>query len=455
MKKHPLPILVSCVLILASVSVMAAPVEVSVEPELQTGQLYSASTFNITITNNQDFDDIFQLVYSGERLEWRMPGLIAKSVPARSSAVTEVMLYPTGSGKGTFEFTVSAIPFRNPGFQASAEFTLDIPYDFSVRSFLCSYSGSEVSFEALIQAPGDKVLEGEFSVKDSSGKTYGPVLFRETVSGENRIKESFAPEGMLAAGTSTCYLSVGNVSSYFSFSVPPVHSISQKVEERSYGLSKEVLISVTNDGNVVEEGYSFRQSVPLDPMTGMMTRPGDNCAEEGGKMVCTYLVGDISPGATAQVSYTVSYWPAFNGYVLLTVIVIGLVLFSFLRATSPRISKRHSGRGGGTHNIFISVKNPFLHRLNDVVVRDWVSPLAQVLQEEIESARPVVRKLDEGTELIWKLGEMKPREERILQYKVRSLIQGSLKMPGANLKFTTGKEGDKRLKLASNGITLT
>jgi len=433
---------------------MAAPVEVAVEPEVQTGQLYSAVRFNITITNNQDFDDILQLVYSGEHLEWRMPGLIAKSVPGRSSAVTEVMLYPTGSNKGRFEFTVSVIPFRSPTSKASAEFTLDIPYDFSIKSFVCSYSGNEMSFEALVQAPGDKVLEGEFSVKDSLGKTYGPVLFRETVSGEKKITESFAPEGALAAGTATCYLSVSSLTSYFSFSVPPVHSISQKVEERSYGLSKEVVISVTNDGNVIEEDYSFRQSVPLDPMTGMMTKAGDDCADEKGTMVCTYLVGDISPGATAQVSYTVSYWPAFNGYLLLIVIVIGLVLFSFLRVTSPRILKRHSRRGDGMHNIFISVKNPFFHRLNDVVVRDWVSPLAQVLQEEIESTKPVLRKVDEGTELIWKLGEMKPREERILQYKVRPLVQGSLKMPGAHMKFTTGKEGDKRIKLASNGITL-
>src|SRR4030067_991934 len=150
MKKHPLPILVSCVLILASASAMAAPVEVSVEPDVQTGQLYSASSFSITITNTQDLDDIFQLVYSGEHMEWRMPGLIAKNVPAHSSAVTEVMLYPTGSSRGRFEF----------------------------------------------------------SVKDSSGKIHGPVLFRETVSGEKKITKSFAQEKALAGGTATCYLSV-------------------------------------------------------------------------------------------------------------------------------------------------------------------------------------------------------------------------------------------------------
>ncbi len=213
------------------------------------------------------------------------------------------------------------------------------------------------------------------------------------------------------------------------------------------------MISITNDGNVVEKDYSFQQKTPLDPMTGMMTKPAGNCRDEEGVMVCNYIVGDIKPGTTARVSYMVSYWPAFNGYIMLTVIIIGLVLFSFLRVTTPRILKHHSKRGEDMHNIFIQVTNPFFHKLNDVVVRDWVSPLAQVLHEEIESTKPVMRRLEDGTELIWKLGEMKPREERILQYKVRSLVHGSLKMPGARLKFTTDR-GEKRIKLASNGITL-
>jgi len=153
------------------------------------------------------------------------------------------------------------------------------------------------------------------------------------------------------------------------------------------------------------------------------------------------------------VTYSVSYWPMINGYALIAVVMIGLVAFSFMKATTPRIVKRHSRKGEDRHNVSIHVTNPFFHRLSDVVVRDWVSPLGQVLQEEIESAKPAIRSQDEGTELIWKLGDMKPREERILQYKVRPLMRGSLKMPGAQLKFNTDK-GDKRIKLISNGITL-
>jgi len=454
MKKYLLPILVSCTVILTSFSVLAFPVEVAIQPTEQSGQLYSVMKFNLTITNNQNFNDIFQIVVSGEHMEWEMPGLIAKNVPAQSSEETDIVFYPTGKSKGKFEFTVSVESLRNPNVKDSAKLIIEIPYDFKVKSFSSSYSDNSVNFNAIVQTDEQRTLQGAFGLKDSSGRTVGNVPFTETVNGEETITASFMPEEKLVAGTYTSSISVGNdIIVYYTFSIPPVRSISQKVEETSTGFSKEVTISITNEGNVIEKDYSFQQKTPLDPVTGMMTKPAGNCRDEQGVMVCNYLVGEIKPGATAQVSYTVSYWPAFNGYILLTVIVISLVLFSFMRVTTPRILKHHSRKGENSHNIFIQVKNPFFHKLNDVVVRDWVSPLAQVLHEEIESTKPVIRRLEEGTELIWKLGEMKPREERILQYKVRSLVHGSLKMPGAHLKFTAGK-GEKKIKLSSNGITL-
>jgi hypothetical protein len=434
---------------------LASPVDVAVQPAEQSGQLYSVMKFRMTITNNQDFEDVFQIVISGEHMEWNMPALIAKTLGAHSSAETDLVFYPTGASKGRFAFTASVNSLKNPDVTASADFFIDIPFDFTVKSFSSSYSGNTVTFNAVVQTAEQKTVEGVFILKDGSGRTVGTVPFKETVNGEKTITASLTPGEKLAAGTYTTSISSGNqVVSNSSFSIQAVRSITQKVEETSTGFSKEVMIAVTNDGTVTEKDYTLQQKIPLDPMTGMMTKPSGNCRVEEGTMDCSYPVGEIKPGATAYVTYTVSYWPAFNGYILLTVIVASLVLFSFLKTTTPRIFKDHSRKGEGVHNIFIQVKNPFFHRLNDVVVRDWVSPLAQVLHEEIESTRPVMRGLEDGTELIWKLGEMKPREERILQYKVRSLVHGNLKMPGAHMKFTTGK-GEKRIKLSSNGIMLS
>ena len=453
MKRHLASLMVFFVLILTTCSVLASPVEVSIEPESQAGEVYSLMRFALTITNNQDFDDIFQVVFSGPHLEWNMPSIIAKAVPAHSSGETEVVFYPTGDRAGKFDFSISVNSLRNPDSKASAGFTIEVLGDY-VKSFSSSVSGNRVFFTAVVQTSEEKIVEGAFTVKDSSGKVVISVPFKETVNGEKTISRSFDPGERLQAGTYTSQVSMGQNTKDYTFTIQPMRSITESVEETPGLLAKEVVVSITNGGNVMESDYALQTKEPLDAITGLLTKPADNCREEGGSMTCDYIVSEIRPGTTAYVTYSVSYWPAFSGYILLAAITLGLVLYSFLHTTTPRIVKNNSRRGEGLHNVFIQISNPFFHRLNDVVVKDSVSPLAQVLHQEIESTIPVIRRLEDGgTELIWKLGEMRPREERVLQYKVRSLINGSLKMPGASLKFSTGKS-ERKIRLSSNGITL-
>ena len=134
----------------------------------------------------------------------------------------------------------------------------------------------------------------------------------------------------------------------------------------------------------------------------------------------------------------------------MALIAIGLAAFSFFRAAKPKLRKKHMRKGGNTHSIILELKNPFYHKLRNVMVRDWVSPLASVMHEEISSTKPVIRKSEAGTELVWRLGNMLPREERILNYKIKTLIQGSLKMPRAYARFDTDK--GKKFKIYSKPL---
>jgi hypothetical protein len=68
MKRYAFTALVSLMLILSAASALAYPVEVTVEPVSQAGKLYSPIAYNMTITNNQGYDDIFQIVYSGDKI---------------------------------------------------------------------------------------------------------------------------------------------------------------------------------------------------------------------------------------------------------------------------------------------------------------------------------------------------------------------------------------------------
>ncbi|MEM5812432.1 MAG: hypothetical protein QW286_01820, partial [Candidatus Aenigmatarchaeota archaeon] len=317
-------------------SVCASPVEVSVEPKEQEGQLYSISKFRLTIWNNQNFHDSFQIVFSGPHLEWLMPSRIAQGVDANSYEENEVVFYPTGANKGKFEFTVSVNSLKNPNVKASESFVLDIPYDVSLKSLTAEASGNSINFVLKVKSPEEKTVKGVFSLKDASGKSLGSVSFEEKISGDGTITRILSLGEILSAGTYTAEAETDEgMRIYSQLSVSPVRNMIQTVEETSGLLVKEVKISIYNAGNVLERNYPVQHEMPIDFMTGLMTKPDDNCREESGKMICNYIVSEIKPGSTAQVTYTVNQWPALNGYIILTIIVISLVLYSFLRVTTP------------------------------------------------------------------------------------------------------------------------
>ncbi len=126
-------------------------------------------------------------------------------------------------------------------------------------------------------------------------------------------------------------------------------------------------------------------------------------------------------------------------------IIFVVASFSLLRAAKPSIMKSSVKKTVNMHSIILEIKNPFLHHLKDVVIRDWVSPLASVMCKEIGTLKPVLKKSGAGTELIWKLGEIKPKEVRYLSYKIKTLVEGNLKMPRAYARFRTPKGGRFRI----------
>ena len=84
-------------------------------------------------------------------------------------------------------------------------------------------------------------------------------------------------------------------------------------------------------------------------------------------------------------------------------------------------------------------------------MRDFVSPLAKVARE-FEHTKPIIKKSEAGTELIWKIGKMKPREVRVLSYKIKNLVEGNLKMPKAYVRFRDNN--GNRVRIYSGHLTI-
>ena len=66
--------------------------------------------------------------------------------------------------------------------------------------------------------------------------------------------------------------------------------------------------------------------------------------------------------------------------------------------------------------------------------------------------KPLVRRSDAGTELIWKLGDIKPKETRIITYPIKALVSGNLKMPKAYIRFN--KPNGKLRRLFSKPLII-
>ncbi|MCK4236463.1 MAG: hypothetical protein KAX38_05040, partial [Candidatus Krumholzibacteria bacterium] len=201
-----------------------------------------------------------------------------------------------------------------------------------------------------------------------------------------------------------------------------------------------VRIVVSNEGNDREE-YKVTQSVP----TGFITflPPPESCEDEA----CEWTL-HLDPYETLEVIYRIEYWPIFLEGLVVAVLFVSFVAFTWSRINFPKLSKelRRSGKG---YTAVIEIRNAG-NRITNVVVRDVVSPLFDI-KEDFETLQPVVKRGEDGTELVWSLGVLNPKEHRILHYKIRPLVGGKLRLPKAYMRFLTRT---KKSKAYSNDLTV-
>jgi len=106
---------------------------------------------------------------------------------------------------------------------------------------------------------------------------------------------------------------------------------------------------------------------------------------------------------------------------------------------------------GNEVSISLSIKNR-RRQMSKVIVRDVVPHYFSVISS-FATVKPLIRKIAEGTELIWRIGDMKAHEERVLQYKIKAIkdFVGKVRLPSAHMR--ADYEG-KPLSKRSNSLSL-
>ncbi|MEA3229979.1 MAG: hypothetical protein U9P44_03615, partial [archaeon] len=156
-----------------------------------------------------------------------------------------------------------------------------------------------------------------------------------------------------------------------------------------------------------------------------------------------------SDGDTYEVYLTVNYWIAY-----LAVLVLAVSLFYVFRAFErPRVKKIHVKKGN-VHSIHIHVKNNSIRPIENVIITDYVPSVLHVLSNF--TVKPTtMKKHHDSLELIWKIGKLKSKEERVLTYKVKPVVEvdGGITMPPVMICAVNSR--GMREKVMSRSVALS
>ncbi len=435
-------------------SVLAQGIDVFVSPDKLTAYAYKPVYYQAVVVNNNPDAAGLTIKITGPHPEWIAPADLFVKLEAGQAKTYSLNFYPTGLDRGIFDYKIIVESYD--GFTDSADISLAVSDPVIVKDFKAEFT-NELMVTAVLDSVVKQDLELVFDVLNFEGVDVATLTVKlDDVEGENGISRQIILPKTLPAGIYKVKLNVfgeniANTNAEQSFELPVIHNVIEKVQKVSTPLYDFYTVIVENSGNVVED-YTTYKSVSSNLVMGFLTRPRD-CRVEGGSTICQYTVSGLKPGEQKQISYRVEYWPLLIPYSIVGVIIIVIAVASFRTVTKPTINKRYSKKSGNAYSMILQIKNPFYYNLENVILRDWISMLASVLPEEFDSVKPVIKRSDAGTELVWNLGNVKPNEERIITYKIRPVVEGTgLKMPEASMRYTDNK--GRTGKINSNEIVL-
>jgi hypothetical protein len=436
-KKKMLPMLVFCLLV--TVPGSQAFLELDAAVNEKTVYLGDLATFDLTVRNYMALDSTLQMQVSGDPQEWVSTFPEFVKVPGGGTSNFSVEFFPRGESVGTFTYSVQVTSHTPPSKLStdSHDFTMHVIRPLDIEDFAASKSGDNLFLSMILNSKAPDQASLDFIIRDYKGQTIKEFSLTASVNGLTAVEETVQLPGDMLAGDYNveAYLTGTPVKAESMFTVIPVHRVTEAVKKTSSTLYDDFEVTIVNEGNVREPQYITYKTLPNnDWITGLMTDP-ETCFIRNGEKTCRYVFSDLSPGDSVTLNYRLDYWSIYAFFGLILVAIFMLTFFGMRRATAPIIIKRHVRRSGGKHHVILEIRNPFFHNLSNAIVRDWVSPLANVIHHEIDMVKPLVRRSDAGTELIWKLGDIRPKETRIITYPLKALVQGSLKMPKAYIRY--------------------
>ena len=220
------------------------------------------------------------------------------------------------------------------------------------------------------------------------------------------------------------------------------------VKTSAWGLlGQTIAIKVKNEGNNASTGIIVTETVPifLKPFFFPKTEPKTETAKDN-RIIYVWLIDRLEAGEEKTITYKIDITNAW----IIVLALIAVTVYSFRYVFTLSLVKKHKYARPLTKEkevtILLEARNRTRHLIKDVQIRDFVPSIATVV-EKFDTIRPVVRKAAGGTELVWKLDFLRPREERVITYRLRPVVDvvGTLKLPNAYMRYETKKKEIKRV----------
>ncbi len=431
---------------LLSVSIVSAQdIGIEVSPLSSTVNVNERASFLVTVENGMPEWENFYIFVTGTPAHWVNIDTSYAEMPADSSRTLNLFFYPNDK-PGEYEYEVFFQLKRDPSIKVSQKISISVlgegeSGEVKLVGHDISKGTDAVDIRMTLSTRTEQQVDVDYSLVSDSGVTVATDTRTYTVVGEKNISHRIPIMSDMVAGDYTAKASVKGtgIELQSSFTVDSMHRIVKSEEGTTTPLYEEVTITVSNEGNVIEKDYKVKAQVP----TGFLSfsREPAECGDDW----CEWVVGKLNPEESMQIIYRVEYWPLIAEGLVIAVLLAAFVFVGWSRATTPRLIKRLESRGDGGYTTVLEVKNAG-RKINNVVIRDEVSPLFEV-KGKFETLKPAIKQTDDGTELVWSLGAIEPKDHRIIHYGVKPVVNGHLKMPRAYMRFVA--EGGKSSKVSS------
>lgn len=195
-----------------------------------------------------------------------------------------------------------------------------------------------------------------------------------------------------------------------------IENISVETSEQDRIITASESIELENHGNIRSE-KTVERTIPVyaEPLTDFSVEPSSSESTDS-STTYTWNV-QLNPGEKEQLVIDTNYTPALVVVALVLLGVIGLKKLG----SDISLTKKSEAQDGSV-KIIVELENSSGRELTDLTVKDFVPDIAEVPQD-FEMAKPKVTKTNNGTKLEWNIDSIQPGEQRMLEYRIKPLVE--------------------------------